>query len=140
MPKFTSHLFICSNQRPPGHRRGCCDPEGTDQLREAFKTELAKRKLGVLVRANKSGCLEQCELGPVVVIYPQGIWYGGVKLEDVSRIIDETVVGGRVVEDLRIPDTCLNNSQCADRKRLGGADSAISKSTCDSCHRNVNAE
>lgn len=116
MAAFTSHIFVCCNQREPGHRRGCCDPDGSEALRDLFKTEVAKRKLGPLVRANKAGCLEQCELGPTVVIYPQGIWYGHVQPSDVARILDETVIGGRILEDLLIPAACLNNPKCADRQ------------------------
>jgi (2Fe-2S) ferredoxin len=108
MPPFTSHIFVCCNRREPGHRRGCCDPDGSEKLREAFKHELKSRKLGPLVRANKAGCLDQCELGPTVVIYPQGIWYGRVQLSDVPRIVEETIVGGRILSDLLIPDDCLN--------------------------------
>jgi (2Fe-2S) ferredoxin len=108
MAAFTHHLFICCNRREPGHSRGCCDPEGGEKLREAFKQELKKRKLGPLVRANKAGCLDQCERGPTLVIYPQGIWYGGVTLADVPRIVDETILAGRVIEELLIPDECLN--------------------------------
>ena len=108
MAAFTHHIFVCCNQREPGHPRGCCDPEGSEALRNCFKTQLKQRKLGPLVRANSAGCLDQCELGPTVVIYPQGIWYGGVTLEDVPRIIEETIVSGRVLEDLRIPDEQLN--------------------------------
>ena len=81
-------------------------------MRNAFKVEVGKRKLGPLVRANKAGCLEQCEHGPTVVIYPQGIWYGKVTPADVPRILDETVIGGRILEDLLIADTCLNNPNC----------------------------
>jgi (2Fe-2S) ferredoxin len=77
-------------------------------LRNAFKSELKKHSLGPLVRANSAGCLDQCELGPVVVIYPQGIWYGRVQLSDVPRIVEETLVHGRIVEDLRIPPEQLN--------------------------------
>ncbi len=108
MPPFTNHIFVCCNQRQPGHSRGCCDPEGQGQLRDCFKTELKRRGLGPLVRANQAGCLDQCEQGPTVVIYPQGIWYGGVTPADVSRIIEETIIGGRVIEELRIPDEKLN--------------------------------
>jgi (2Fe-2S) ferredoxin len=61
-----------------------------------------------LVRANRSGCLDQCERGPTVVIYPQAIWYGRVTPEDVPRIIEDTILGGRVLEDLRIADEQLN--------------------------------
>lgn len=110
MPLFTHHIFICCNQREPGNRRGCCDPEGSEALRSAFKAEVKKRKLGPLVRANKAGCLDQCELGPAVVIYPQGIWYGGVKVSDVPRIIEETVIQGKILPDLLIPNDQLNCS------------------------------
>src|SRR5262245_29017991 len=108
MPKFTCHLFICCNRREPGNSRGCCDPAGNETLRERFKQEVKARNLGPLVRANKAGCLDQCELGPTVVIYPQAIWYGGVTPEDVPRILDETVIGGRILDDLLIPDEELN--------------------------------
>ena len=108
MSAFTHHIFICCNRRTPGHPRGCCDPGGGEQLRSAFKSEVKRRGLNPLVRANKAGCLDQCELGPTVVIYPQGIWYGNVQLADVSRIIDETIVGGKVLDDLLIADELLN--------------------------------
>ena len=61
-----------------------------------------------MVRANKAGCLDQCELGPTVVIYPQGVWYGSVTPADVPRIIEETVVGGKILDDLKIPEHRLN--------------------------------
>jgi (2Fe-2S) ferredoxin len=108
MPPFTCHLFVCCNRREPGHARGCCNPDGSDALRNALKAELKRRGLGPLVRANAAGCLDQCELGPTVVIYPQGIWYGHVRLEDVPRIVEETVIGGRILADLQIPDEQLN--------------------------------
>lgn len=108
MPPFSSHIFVCCNTRAAGHPRGCCDPDGSAQLRDCFKQELRQRKLGPLVRANQAGCLDQCELGPTVVIYPQAIWYGGVTPADVPRIIEETIQGGRVLDDLLIPDEQLN--------------------------------
>lgn len=108
MPSFDCHVFVCCNQREPGHARGCCDPDGSETLRNCFAAELKKRALPILVRANRAGCLDQCECGPTVVIYPQGIWYGRVRPEDVPRIIDETIVAGRVIEELRIPEQCLN--------------------------------
>lgn len=108
MPAFTSHIFVCCNQRSDGHPRGCCDHDGSESLRNLFKAEVKKRGLAPLVRANKAGCLDQCELGPTVVIYPQAIWYGNVQPEDVPRIINETVAGGKVLEDLLISDELLN--------------------------------
>lgn len=120
MPTFTHHIFICGNQRSPGHRRGCCNLDGSDSLRNAFKAEVKHRGLGPLVRANKAGCLDQCEHGPTVVIYPQGIFYGGVTLKDVPRIIEETVIAGRVIDELLIADSCLNNRDCAHIRQGGG--------------------
>ncbi len=108
MAKFTHHIFVCCNHREPGHSRGCCDPKGNEELRSLFKTEVKKRGLNPQVRANSAGCLDQCELGPTVVIYPQGIWYGGVRAKDVARIIERTVMNGEILEDLRIPDEKLN--------------------------------
>ena len=112
MPAFTNHLFICTNQRSPDHPRGCCNADGSEALRNAFKAEVKKRGLGPLVRANSAGCLDQCEHGPCVVIYPQGIFYGGVTLEDVPRILEETVVSGRIIDELVIAPECLNNPNC----------------------------
>ncbi len=115
MPAFTHHLFICGNIRSPGHRRGCCDPDGSGALRSAFKKALKAAGFGLSVRANHAGCLEQCEHGPTVVIYPQGIWYGRVTVDDVPRIVEKTLLGGEVLTDLLIPDSCLNNPDCPHR-------------------------
>ena len=108
MAAFTHHIFICGNRREPGHSRGCCDPTGSNALQGVFKAELKKQQVNGVVRANKAGCLDQCELGPVVVIYPQAIWYGRVTAADVPRIVEETIVGGRIIEELHIPDEQLN--------------------------------
>ena len=115
MPSFTWHVFVCGNVREAGHRRGCCDPEARQALREAFKTELQKAGCGMLARANHAGCLEQCEHGPTVVIYPQGIWYGHVTAQDVPRIVSKTILGGEILSDLLIPESCLNNPDCPHR-------------------------
>jgi (2Fe-2S) ferredoxin len=119
MPAFRYHLFVCGNVRDPGHKRGSCDPSGGQTLREAFKSEIKKAGLAPLVRANHAGCLDQCEHGPTVVIYPQGIWYGRVKVEDVPGIVSRTLVGGEVIQDLVIADSCLNNPSCPHRRPEG---------------------
>lgn len=113
MTAFTHHVFICVNQRDKNHSRGSCDPHGDERLRSAFKKEIERHGLKPNVRANSAGCLDQCELGPVIVIYPQAIWYGGVKVKDVPRIVEETIVHGRILEDLLIPDEKLN---CRNKK------------------------
>src|SRR5579862_6378473 len=108
MAKFDKHIFICINQREPGHPRGCCDPTGEGELQRLFKVKLAQRGLKTLVRANKSGCLDQCELGPTVVVYPEAVWYGHVKPEDVDEIIESHIIGNKPVERLILTDTQLN--------------------------------
>jgi len=112
MAAFTHHVFVCGNQRSPGHRRGCCDPEGNNRLRNELKAAAKKEGLKPQVRINNAGCLDQCEHGPVLVIYPQGIWYGGVSCEDVPRIVEQTLIRGEVIDELVIADECLNNPSC----------------------------
>ena len=70
------------------------------------------------MRANQSGCLDQCEHGPNLVIYPDAIWYCGVTLADVDEIIDSHIIGGRPVERLMIPDSLLNNTQQKDSAEI----------------------
>jgi (2Fe-2S) ferredoxin len=111
MAKFERHIFICTNQRPEGHPRGCCSPSGEGELHRLFKVKLAQRGIKGTVRANKSGCLDQCEIGPTVVVYPEAVWYGHVKPEDVDEIIDSHIIGGRPVERLIISDSLLNNTR-----------------------------
>ena len=62
------------------------------------------------MRANKCGCLDQCELGPTVVVYPEAVWYGHVTPDDVDEIIESHIVGGQPVERLVIPDAVLNTT------------------------------
>jgi (2Fe-2S) ferredoxin len=116
MPKFSHHIFICTNQRPPENPRGCCDSTGLGDLQLKFKQELSKRGLKGEVRANKAGCLDQCEHGPTVVIYPEAVWYGGVTAEDIPEIIESHIVNGNPVARLQLDDTCLNTKTCAHRQ------------------------
>lgn len=117
MPPFERHIFVCTNQRPADHPRGSCDPRATDHLQKAFKKALAARGMNRRVRANKAGCLDQCEHGPTVVVYPDVIWYGRVTEADVAEIVDSHIVGGVPVARLRLADECLNTATCPHRPR-----------------------
>ncbi len=98
-PPYTRHLFICTNRRPDGVPRGCCASKGGDELRLAFKKELDAQ--GVKgVRANGSGCLDACERGIAVAVYPDNVWYGPVTEADVKEIVTSHLVGGQPVERL----------------------------------------
>lgn len=99
-PPYQRHIFICTNRRPEGSPRGSCAARGSEEVRDLFKDELRRRGLTATVRANAAGCLDACERGVSVVVYPEGVWYGGVTKDDVAQIIEEHVVGGRPVERL----------------------------------------
>ena len=103
-PFYRCHVFCCMNERPPGHERGCCKEKGGVRLRNFLKARA--KELGVEgVRINQSGCLDRCELGPVMVIYPEGVWYHYRTIEDAEEILQTHVVGGRRVERLMLrPD------------------------------------
>ncbi len=104
MTRFQRHVFVCTNERPAGHPKGCCKEKGSEEIRSALKAELKRRGLSAVVRANVSGCLDACEFGPSMVVYPEGIWYGGVKKEDVPEIVERTILRGEIIERLLIPD------------------------------------
>jgi (2Fe-2S) ferredoxin len=73
--------------------------------------------LGETVRINKAGCLDQCEHGPTIVVYPDAVWYGHVQLEDLAAIVEEHLVGGRPVERLRLAKECINTKSCPHRSQ-----------------------
>ncbi len=100
--RYRHHLFVCENRRPPDDPRGCCAAKGSEAIRDALKEEIARRGLKREVRANSSGCLDACPHGPTIVVYPEGVWYGGVRLEDVPEIAESHLVRGVPVERLRI--------------------------------------
>jgi (2Fe-2S) ferredoxin len=101
-PHFEKHVFICVNRRDPGNPKGSCAEKGSEAVRDEFKRQLHERGLKGRMRANAAGCLDQCVRGTTVVVYPEQVWYGGVKVEDVRDIIDEHLIGGVPVERLRM--------------------------------------
>jgi len=102
-PFYEHHVFFCLNQREPGERV-CCANAGAQAAQEHAKRRV--KQLGLAgegkVRINKAGCLERCEQGPALVIYPEGVWYTYVDNEDIDEIIDVHIVGGKIVERLKI--------------------------------------
>jgi (2Fe-2S) ferredoxin len=101
---YQPHVFVCTNTRPPGHKRGCCAEKGAEKLRDYMKVRA--KELGLpATRINAAGCLDRCELGPTLVIYPEGIWYTYHSREDIDEILQEHLVHGRRVERLMLhPD------------------------------------
>lgn len=99
MKQYKYHIFVCENHRAPGDPRGSCAAKGGTAIRECFKKEIKQRGLRGIARANKAGCLDTCELGPSVVVYPEGIWYTVRNEDEARRIVTEHVEQGRVVTE-----------------------------------------
>jgi (2Fe-2S) ferredoxin len=116
MPLFERHVFVCTNTRAPGHPKGCCSEKNGEAIREALKAA-AKKRLGKTVRINSAGCLDQCEHGVTIVVYPENVWYGFVKMEDVEEIVESHLVNGQPVERLRLPASCINTPACEHRNK-----------------------
>jgi (2Fe-2S) ferredoxin len=102
MGYYKRHVFFCCNQREPG--AVCCQNHDADAMRAHCKDRI--KALGLAgkdrIRVNKSGCLDRCEEGPCVVVYPEAVWYTYVDQHDIDEIISEHLVHGRIVERLRI--------------------------------------
>lgn len=101
-PYFEQHVFICMNQRDDG--RPCCADKGAQAAQKHAKRRIKELDLNGQgkIRINQAGCLDRCEEGPVLVIYPQGTWYTYVDNDDIDEIIDVHLVGGKIVERLKI--------------------------------------
>ncbi len=99
-PRYNKHVFICVHERAPENPRGCCAQKRGVQLRFQFVNAIRKYHLDKKVRINKSGCLDACELGAAVVIYPDNLWYLGVKEDDVAEIVRTSIVNNGIVERL----------------------------------------
>ena len=102
-PYYRQHVFCCTNTRPAGHPRGCCTQKGSEKLRNYMKART--KELGLSdVRINAAGCLDRCELGPTMVIYPEGVWYRYETTADLDEILETHLVkGGRVPRLMLMP-------------------------------------
>lgn len=107
--RFKKHIFVCENKRDKNHLRGCCSDKHSPEIRQLFKAKLKSKNLNVKFRANTAGCLDACEYGAAVVIYPDQIWYGGVSENDVDEIIESHLINNIPVERLMINDKRFTN-------------------------------
>jgi len=100
-PFFQFHIFCCTNRREPGHSRGCCAEKGAEELRDYMKSRV--KELGLpSVRVNNAGCLDRCELGPCMVIYPEGTWYSCKTKADVDEVINKHMRSDEKVNRLKL--------------------------------------
>ena len=102
MSYYERHVFFCCNQRDG--ERVCCNDKGASRLRDYAKQRV--KELGLdgpgKVRINQSGCLDRCEEGPCIAVYPEAVWYTFVDRADIDEIIEEHLRHGRIVARLRI--------------------------------------
>ena len=102
MSYYQRHVFFCRNRRE--QPEACCADHGADELQDYAKERV--KELGLSGRArcamNSAGCLDRCEEGPVLVVYPEAVWYTYVDKKDIDEIIERHLVGGKVVERLKI--------------------------------------
>lgn len=98
---FKYHIFCCTNRREPGHTRGSCAEKGSEELRDYMKRKV--KELGIKdIRVNNAGCLDRCELGPCLVVYPEGIWYSCKTKQDVDEVIQKHFKDGGIVKSLML--------------------------------------
>jgi (2Fe-2S) ferredoxin len=102
MIPYERHVFVCENRRAEDNPKGCCAAKGSAEIRDRLKKLAHDAGLKGRVRINGAGCLDQCARGVTIVVYPEAVWYGRVTLDDVDELFREHVLGGRVVERLRI--------------------------------------
>jgi (2Fe-2S) ferredoxin len=102
MSYYKYHVFFCCNQREPGAT--CCNNHGAQALRDYAKDRVKELDLKGAggVRVNSAGCMDRCDEGPVIAVYPEGVWYTYVDKSDIDEIVDEHLMHGRIVERLRI--------------------------------------
>ncbi|MGB4466996.1 MAG: (2Fe-2S) ferredoxin domain-containing protein [Azovibrio sp.] len=101
MSHFKHHVFFCCNQRPEAEP--CCHARGGTELFQYAKNRARELGLDAAgVRINKAGCLGRCDEGPVLVVYPEASWYTCIDASDVEEILQSHLLGGKVVERLRI--------------------------------------
>ncbi|MGF6815799.1 (2Fe-2S) ferredoxin [Paraburkholderia atlantica] len=101
---YKHHVFFCLNQRDPGAERPSCANCNAQAMQEHAKKRV--KQLGLAgpgqVRINKAGCLDRCELGPALVVYPEAVWYTYVDESDIDEIVESHLVNGKIVERLKI--------------------------------------
>lgn len=102
MPRPEKHVFVCMQNRPPGHPRPSCGQKNCAEVAEEFYNILQQRQSFDRIQVTTSGCLGPCGEGPSVLVYPEGIMYGGVSKADVVEIFDQHLEKGEPVERLQV--------------------------------------
>ena len=101
-PFYSDHVFVCTNRRPDGHPKGSCAAKGSEKLRDYMKARA--KELGLAsVRVNSAGCLDRCEHGPCLVVYPEGVWYRADTPAAIDQVLETHLRDGGRVPALMLP-------------------------------------
>lgn len=103
MPRPKKHLLVCVQNRPPTQQRRACGERGCIGVFQEFSRQFLLQGLHDDFLLSNSGCLGTCAQGPVVLVYPDNVMYGGVEVADVAVIIDQHLLGGVPVQRLLVP-------------------------------------
>ena len=103
MAKPRKHVFVCTQSRPPGHPRGSCGANESMAVLQEFLQQFEKQGLWGRFAVTGSGCLGPCDIGPSVLVYPEGVMYSGVSQDDVAAMIEQHLLGEQPVERLKAP-------------------------------------
>lgn len=103
-PKPKVHILVCRNARPPGHEKGCCVERGGTETLETLEQLRVDSEMFRKVKVSKTDCLGKCSLGPVVIVYPDNVWYGQVDPEKAKKIWESHVNEGKPLKELEIPE------------------------------------
>jgi len=96
------HIFVCTSCRVNGMQQGLCLNKDSVKIVQKFMEEVEDRDLINEVMVTNTGCFGICNKGPIVVVYPEGTWYGNVTVDDVEKIVEQHIEGGQVVKELVI--------------------------------------
>jgi|TARA_B100000315_G_C14487671_1_gene545961 (2Fe-2S) ferredoxin len=103
MARPEKHVFVCTHSRPEDDPKGSCAQKGSGSLASAFADQIGDRNLWGKIKLNTSSCMGVCEHGPAVLVYPEGTMYGKVTTDDVVRIIDQHLLNGEPIDELKMP-------------------------------------
>ena len=102
MNKPKRHIFVCTSSRANGQQKGFCHTKAGVAVMAKFLEELEERELSGEIMVSNTGCMGLCEQGPIVVIYPDNVWYGNIQPDHVTTIMEEHIERGKVVQALLI--------------------------------------